>query len=57
MRLFDETMADLRFAVDGKELTSTEALNLLSDRDGAMRKAAADADRQGASATTCACSR
>ena len=31
------------FRVGGKELTSAEALNLLSDRDGAMRKAAAKA--------------
>ena len=47
MRLFDETMADLRFEVGGKKLTSTEALNLLSERDGAKRKAAAEAARQG----------
>jgi oligoendopeptidase F len=40
-RLFDETMAGLRFAVDGKELTSAEALHLLSDRDPKVRKAAA----------------
>jgi oligoendopeptidase F len=40
-RLFDETMARLRFPLDGKELTSAEALNLLSDTDGAKRKAAA----------------
>ncbi|MBV8537915.1 MAG: M3 family oligoendopeptidase [Alphaproteobacteria bacterium] len=40
-RLFDETMAGLRFPVDGKELTSAEALHLLSDRDPAARKTAA----------------
>jgi oligoendopeptidase F len=40
-RMFDETMADLRFGVDGHELTSNEVLNLLTDRDGAKRKAAA----------------
>ncbi|MDY0872790.1 M3 family oligoendopeptidase [Dongia rigui] len=40
-RMFDETMADLRFDVDGKKLTSNEVLNLLTDRDGAKRKAAA----------------
>ena len=40
-RLFDETMAGLRFPVNGKELTSAEALHLLSDRDSAVRKAAA----------------
>ena len=40
-RLFDETMADLRFPVDGKSLTSAEALHLLSEKDGRMRKEAA----------------
>jgi len=40
-RLFDETMARLRFPLDGKMLTSAEALHLMSDRDPAMRKAAA----------------
>ncbi len=40
-RLFDETMAGLRFPVDGKELTSAEALHLLSDKDPAVRKGAA----------------
>jgi oligoendopeptidase F len=43
MRLFDETMADLRFEVDGRKLTSNEALNLLYEQDGAKRRAAADA--------------
>jgi oligoendopeptidase F len=43
MRLFDETMADLRFEVDGRKLTSNEALNLLYEQDGAKRKAAAEA--------------
>ncbi|MGH6890678.1 MAG: M3 family oligoendopeptidase [Dongiaceae bacterium] len=47
MRLFDETMADLRFDVDGKKLTSNEALNLLYEQDGAKRKAAADAVAKG----------
>jgi oligoendopeptidase F len=46
-RLFDETMAELTFEVDlpkGKRtLSSAEALNLLSDGDGAVRKAAAKA--------------
>jgi oligoendopeptidase F len=41
VRLFDETVAALRFPVDGKELTSAEALHLLSDKDGARRRAAA----------------
>ncbi|MGE5547525.1 MAG: M3 family oligoendopeptidase [Solirubrobacterales bacterium] len=40
-RLFDETMARLRFPLDGKELTSAEVLHLMSDRDAAVRKAAA----------------
>jgi len=40
-RLFDETGAALRFPVGGKDLTSAEALHLLSDPDGATRKAAA----------------
>jgi len=47
MRLFDETMADLRFEIDGKKLTSNEALNLLYEQDGAKRKAAADAVAKG----------
>jgi oligoendopeptidase F len=42
-RLFDETMAGLRFDVNGKTLTSAEAFHLLSDRDGKVRKAAAKA--------------
>jgi len=40
-RLFDETMARLRFPVGDKMLTSAEALHLMSDRDPATRKAAA----------------
>ncbi|MEL0143570.1 MAG: M3 family oligoendopeptidase, partial [Alphaproteobacteria bacterium] len=44
-RLFDETMAELRFEVElpggTQTLSSAEALNLLSDRDAAKRKAAA----------------
>jgi oligoendopeptidase F len=40
-RLFDETIARLRFPLDGKELTSAEVLNLLSDKDAARRQAAA----------------
>jgi len=42
-RLFDETEAALRFRVGRKDLTSTEALHLLSERDPATRKAAAKA--------------
>jgi oligoendopeptidase F len=41
IRLFDETIAHLRFPVDGRELTCNEVLNLLSDRDGRLRQAAA----------------
>ena len=41
MRLFDETMAGLRFPYRGRELTSTEILDLLSDHDGKARKDAA----------------
>ena len=43
MRLFDETMAALRFPVRGEALTSAEALNLLSDAEPALRKEAAQA--------------
>jgi oligoendopeptidase F len=42
MRLFDETMAHLRFPLDGKELTEAEVLHLMSDRDGAVRKKASE---------------
>ena len=42
-RLFDETMAGLRFPVDGRDLTSAEVLHLLSDPDGVVRKSAAKA--------------
>jgi len=42
-RLFDETMAALRFPIDSKELTSAETLHLLSDRDPTVRQAAAEA--------------
>jgi len=40
-RLFDETMASLKFPVAGKELSSAEALHLLSEPDGVLRKEAA----------------
>ncbi len=40
-RLFDETVAELRFDVDGQSLTSNEALNLLTDRDAKKRRSAA----------------
>ena len=41
IRLFDETMADLRFEIDDQELTIAEILDLLSHRDGDKRKTAA----------------
>jgi oligoendopeptidase F len=41
VRLFDETIADLRFPFRGKELTEAEALDLLSDRDPETRREAA----------------
>ena len=50
VRLFDETMAGLRFPLDGKELTSSEVFDLLSDRDRAKRAGRRDLDRRGARA-------
>jgi len=41
VRLFDETIADLRFPFRGKELTEPEALDLLSDTDREIRREAA----------------
>ncbi|MEI8393694.1 MAG: M3 family oligoendopeptidase [Rhodospirillaceae bacterium] len=41
-RLFDETLNELRFPLNGAELTSTEALNKLSDPDSAVRRAAGE---------------
>ncbi len=40
-RLFDETMAALRFPFQGEQLTSAEILNRLTDRDPAARREAA----------------
>jgi oligoendopeptidase F len=40
-RLFDETVASLTFPVAGKELSSAEALHLLSEPDAALRREAA----------------
>jgi oligoendopeptidase F len=42
-RLFDETIASLRFKVAGKTLAIEPTLNLLQDVDGRKRKAAAEA--------------
>ena len=41
MRLFDESMAALRFPIAGKEMTSAEALHCLTEPDAALRKEAA----------------
>jgi oligoendopeptidase F len=42
-RLFDETMAELRFEVDGEKLTLEPTLTLLLNPEEAKRKAAAEA--------------
>ena len=42
-RLFDETIAGLRFKVAGKSMAIEPTLNLLQDTDGKKRKAAAEA--------------
>jgi len=41
VRLFDETMAGLRFPYRGRTLTATEIMDLMSDHDGKVRKDAA----------------
>ncbi len=43
VRLFDETIASLRFPVGEETLTLSETLNCLTDRDGTRRSAAAQA--------------
>ena len=40
VRLFDETIADLRFPIQGRELTESEALDLLSDGEPEIRREA-----------------
>ncbi len=47
VRLFDETMAALRFEVGGRKLTATEVLHLLSHKDRDTRRSAAKAFGQG----------
>jgi oligoendopeptidase F len=42
-RLFDETMAALRFRVEGEELTLEPTLNKLQDTNGTVRRKAAEA--------------
>lgn len=41
-RLFDETIAGLRFTIDGETLTEEQALSLLSDKDPEKRRKAAE---------------
>jgi oligoendopeptidase F len=42
-RLFDETIANLRFEVEGEELSIEATLNLLIDPDGEVRRRASEA--------------
>ena len=42
VRFFEEQINDLKFKIDGKDLNSAAALNLLSDHDEKVRKIAAD---------------
>ncbi len=42
-RLFDETMATMRFTIDGEALSIEPVLSLLQDRDGGKRQTAAEA--------------
>lgn len=42
-RLFDDTVARMRFDIEGRSLTIEAALNKFSSQDGAQRKVAADA--------------
>ncbi len=42
-RLFDETMARIRFPLDGRQLTSAEIFDMLSDVDRSKREAAGKA--------------
>jgi oligoendopeptidase F len=41
VRLYDETLADLRFPISGRSMTLAEALNRLSHRSAATRRTAA----------------
>jgi len=43
VRLFDETVAAMRIRLDGQELTVSDTLNKLSDRDRSVREAAGKA--------------
>jgi oligoendopeptidase F len=46
-RLFDETVSALRFEVQGKTLTTSETINLLSNKDRALRREAGAALAKG----------
>lgn len=41
VRLFDETLAGIKFNMDGKEMALAEVLNLFSNKEGNLRKQAA----------------
>jgi len=43
VRLFDETIAAMRFPIYDEQMTSQEAFNLLSDKDGRVRQRAGEA--------------
>lgn len=47
VRLYDETLASIRFSFEGKSLTLTEIINYFSDKDAHTRAAAAKAMSQG----------
>lgn len=49
VRLFDETMAGLRFDIDGRKMTSTEVLHLMSHKDRDTRRKSAKSFGQGLS--------
>jgi oligoendopeptidase F len=40
-RLFDETMAGMRFEVDGRKISNSDVMNRMSDKDHLVRKKAA----------------
>jgi oligoendopeptidase F len=56
-RLFDETMTDLRFDVDGEELTLEPTLNRLQDADGDVRRSGGRGAGRDLQGQTCAPSR
>ena len=56
-RLFDETLASLRFTVRGEELTLEPTLNKLQDTDGTRPARRRGGARRRSSGRTCASSR